>query len=174
METLLLLALLGVSAWLFATSFQDNGNTVSMDNNRLAIQQNITAALGLPDAATDILYAQAALETGDFSSNTFYQTNSMFNRHKGNGVTGVPNSDGYWTGNTYFASSADTDIRIYTDVFQSAQDMAQLLQNPLYAGALAALRRGDAPGYYSALGKAGYAASLTYVADLNAKFSSLA
>lgn len=122
-----------------------------------AIQQYITDALGLPAAATNILLTQAKIETGDFRSSVYFDTNSLFNRHMGFGVAGVPNSDGYWTGQTYNAGPGDSDLRIYSDIGQSAQDMAQLLQEGLYGNALAALHDGDLDGYFNALNAAGFA-----------------
>lgn len=155
----------GVSTLVDAVSGQDPYWT--------AINTYITIPLGLAASATDILYAQASLETGGFNSTAFSVTNSMFNRHVGNGVVGSPNSDGYWTGREYYATASDPDLRIYSDVNQSAQDMAQLLQNALYKTALQDLRNGDAPDYYNDLTKAGYAASLTYAADCQSTYNSL-
>lgn len=126
----------------------------------------IAAALGLPQAAVNILVAQSDLETGHWKSNAFLNTNSLFNRHVGNGTRGTPNSDGFWTGNTFAAGPGDLDLRVYTDVNQSAQDMAQLLSEGLYHGALSALQAGDAAGYYAALGSAGFSADPTYASNL--------
>lgn len=167
MDLILAVVLAAGGAIYFFMTMDETDNNPMGDPNRDAIDVNIRQALGLPEIATDILYAQAQLETGNFASNVFKQTHSLFNRHKGSGR-------GYWTGNTYYANSNDADLRIYTDVNQSAQDMAQLLQDPLYSKALAQLQAGSAPTYYNELAKAGYAASLTYAEDLIAKYNALA
>lgn len=151
-----------------------SGDETTVDQNQDAINVNIAGPLGIPAAGAAALYAQAKLETGNFASNAFAATNSLFNRHKGNGAIGVENSDGYWTGRVYYATSADPDLRIYTDIYQSAQDMAQLLQDPLYASALAALRAGSPAEYFTAVTKAGYAASPTYAMDLQSTYDGLA
>jgi flagellum-specific peptidoglycan hydrolase FlgJ len=119
------------------------------------IQEFIVRPLSLSPLATGALYAQAKLETGDFKSRAFLATNSLFNRHAGSGA-------GYWSGRTFYVSPQDADLRIYTDIGQSARDMAQLLQDPLYARALYALRQGDTSGYFSAVAAAGFSTQSTY------------
>lgn len=135
-----------------------------------AIRVGIVRPLGLPAIAEGALSVQSRVETADWKAWYFAgpqkdgkpPTFNLWNRRKGSGR-------GEWTGLTKFISHADPDERIYTDVYQSARDMSQLLQDPLYRHALAALRAGDARRYYAELGKAGFAASPSYVAALNAK-----
>lgn len=124
-----------------------------------AIRKGIVIPLRLPNRAVDILYAQAVLETGKFTGKAFAATNSLFNRHKGSGR-------GEWTGRTFYANPGDADLRVYSDVYQSARDMAQLLQDGLYRNALSALRLGSSNGYYDALSIAGFAADMNYAANL--------
>lgn len=131
-----------------------------------AIREGIVMPLGLPIKAQDILYAQAVLETGNFRAASHLATNSLFNRHKGSGR-------GEWTGKTYYANPGDADLRIFTDVEQSARDMKQLLTDGLYKDALLALRRGDAQGYYEALRKAGFAADVGYASNLWRTYTNL-
>ena len=124
-----------------------------------AIQQGIVEPLRLPPSALGALYAQAVLETGDFKARYFPTTNSLFNRHKGSGR-------GEWTGRTYYVSAGDADIRIFTDVYQSARDMAQLLTDPRYNQAYLALRSGNPEAYFAALQEAGFSTQTTYAQAL--------
>ena len=132
-----------------------------------AIRANIIQPLGLPSTALKYLLAQSSLETNRWQSNVFARTNSLFNRHRGNGKIGVPNSDGFWTGEIFNASPSDPDLRIYSDIGQSARDMAQLLQDPLYSAALSALRQGGA-NYPQAVAAAGFSATAGYASAIAA------
>lgn len=142
-----------------------------------AITSGIVEPLGLPDVAGVILMVQSKLETAAWSSPAFKATNSLFNRHAGSGR-------GEWLGagknghivgkDVYYAGPGDADIRMYTDVFQSARDMKQLLTDGLYAQALAALRKGSAPEYYNALGAAGFAADPSYAKNLLRNYEAIA
>lgn len=135
---------------------------------RDAILKGIVEPLKLPLKCVDILYAQAILETGHFKAWYFQgspqkdgkpPTYNLYNRHKGSGR-------GEWTGEVKYISPGDADVRIYTDVWQSARDMRQLLTDPHYASALLALRAGNSNQYYDELQKAGFSVSLTYSAGL--------
>lgn len=161
-----LIGALGLILFMKNTANAPTGRTAAEAQVATAIGTYLAAALSLPQAAINVLVAQSDLETGHWASSSFLATNSLFNRHKGLGSIGVPNTDGFWTGNVYFASSADPDLRIYTDVNQSAQDMAQLLSESLYASALSALKNGDAPGYYAALQSVGFSADPQYAQNL--------
>lgn len=124
---------------------------------RAAIQQGIIDPLGLPDNAEEALVAQWKNETASGTA-WYFQGNqpdgkpptyNLFNRHAGSGR-------GEWTHQSKYVGPGDTDIRIFEDVYQSARDYAQLLQDPLYRPALAALTRGDNGGYFHALDVAGF------------------
>lgn len=144
-----------------------------------AIMAYIVRPLGLPDEAGPILRVQSALETGNWKSNAFKKTNSLFNRHVGSGR-------GFWVGagkpissrvsgvDYYDAGAGDRDLRIYADIGQAAKDMAQLLSDGLYVSALTALRRADANGYYYALGAAGFAKDPTYAYNLSRNYAGIA
>lgn len=141
-----------------------------------AILKGIVIPLKLPESTVNVLYAQAILETGNFKAWYFQgmpqkdgapPTYNLYNRHKGSGR-------GEWTGKTKYISPGDADVRIYTDIYQSARDMAQLLSDPHYAKSLLALRQGDAARYYEELQKAGFSVSLTYSAGLKRVYSQLA
>lgn len=124
-----------------------------------ALRKGITIPLGLPEGALIALLSQSSLETRAWKSPVFNTTHSLFNRHAGSGR-------GEWTGRTYFATSKDPDLRIFTDIYQSARDMAQLLSDPLYSRALVALRHGNVRQYAEALHDAGFAESESYAKDL--------
>lgn len=137
-----------------------------------AILKGIVEPLKLPLKCVDILFAQAILETGHFTAWYFQglpqkdglpPTYSLFNRHKGSGL-------GEWTGQTKYISPGDADVRIFTDVYQSARDMRQLLTDPHYGPSLLALRVGNAGQYYDELQKAGFSVSMTYAAGLKRTF----
>lgn len=116
-----------------------------------AIRQGIVDPLRLPQRAADILYRHAVVETGNFKSKAFAMTNSLFNRHKGSGR-------GDWTNMVFYLNSGDPDLRIFVDVYQSARDMRQLLEDKLYARALSALRAGNGTQYFLELETAGFSA----------------
>lgn len=103
----------------------------------------------------------------------FRATNSLFNRHKGLGKVGVANSDGYWTGNTFYVSEADPDLRIYTDMEQSVKDFVSLMQDGIYAQAYAAATQGDISGFISAIAAVPYSAQIGYETALNDRANSL-
>lgn len=126
-----------------------------VDQVKDAIRKGITIPLGLPESAVIALLAQSSLETRAWKSSVFNVTHSLFNRHAGSGR-------GEWTGRTYFATSKDPDLRIFTDIYQSARDMKQLLTDPLYKHALVALQQGNVRQYAEALQDAGFAESDTY------------
>lgn len=132
-----------------------------------AIQQGIVGPLRLPPSALMALYAQAVLETGNFTARYFPTTHSLFNRHKGSGR-------GEWTGQTYYVSVGDADLRIYTDVYQSARDMAQLLSDPLYGAAYLALRANNPEMYFEALQAAGFSTQATYALALKRTYEVVA
>lgn len=124
---------------------------------RDAIQKGIIEALDLPAQAEEALVAQWKNETASGTAWYFQgpqpdgkpPTNNLFNRHAGSGK-------GEWTHQTKYVGPGDTDIRIFSDVYQSARDYVELLQDGLYAPALAALARGDNGGYFHALDVAGF------------------
>lgn len=126
-------------------------------------------AQGIPWLSTNgikALTAQSKVETGNWSAWYFQgeqpdsvpPTYNLWNRHKGSGR-------GEWTGQTRYVSSGDPDLRIYADVFQSARDFNQLLNDPLYASAKAALERDDIEAYAQAVQDAGFAANNTSYAQ---------
>lgn len=133
-----------------------------------SIRSQITQALNLPANATGILLAQAEDETGNFSGHAFLLTRSLFNRHVGNGVVGVPNSDGFWSGRVYVTSQGE-HLRIYSSLDQSAQDMAQWLTE--FPSVLAALRTGDANAYGVALDSVGFSTTPGYGATVAAIYA---
>lgn len=136
------------------------GNPMTLKETILdAIRVGIVGPLRLPPNTLNALYAQAVLETGNFTARYFPTTNSLFNRHKGSGR-------GEWTGKTYYVSAGDADLRIFTDVYQSARDMAQLLSDPHYNQAFLALRSGNVKGYFEALQLAGFSTQDTYASAL--------
>lgn len=142
-----------------------------VDSPKEAIRRGIVERLGLPDAAVEILYAQAKLETGNFGAWYLPQTKSMFNRHIGSGRgewkgSGLPKSALVEGEHYVYVSPGDPDIRCFTDYGQCARDMAQLLQDPLYRAALAGLRRGSAPDYFNALRAAGFSTQDSYATAL--------
>ncbi len=144
-----------------------------------AIMQGIVKPLGLPDVSGVILQVQSKLETGAWKSVSFQMTRSLFNRHMGSGRgewlgSGIPKANIKLGAHIYYAGPGDADLRIYSDIYQSARDMAQLLRDPLYVQALAALRKGSAPEYYNALGAAGFAADTTYAANLKRMYEAQA
>ena len=132
-----------------------------------AIRENITVPLGLPEAMTTALAAQSSLETAHWASGVYRATNSLFNRHVGSGK-------GYWTGTSYYANPGDPNLRVYTDISQSARDMAELLQDPLYREALQNLKQGSATGYFRAVAAAGFAATPHYAEAVNVVYESIA
>lgn len=177
---LLVIAIAAVLVAAGGSSSTAEGPTIMGDENKNAILQGIVVPLQLPGVCVDILYAQAALETGNFdlverhpgrpwpigSPSAFARSNSLFNRHAGSGR-------GEWTGKVLYVKPGDEDVRIYTDVHQSARDMAQLLQDPFYSRALGALLLGDRRAYFDALqGK--FSTSLSYARDLEDRFQDLA
>lgn len=138
----------------------NNTGGISATEISNAIETYIVRPLGLSQLALKALMSQSQLETGNFKSPVFLATKSLFNRHKGFG-------DGFWTGQTYYASGADSNLRIYTSVEQSAQDFAELLKNPLYTHALFFLRAGEINHYFEELQSVGFSASPTYAANLS-------
>lgn len=147
--------------------FTSTSMPVDRDTVRVAIIANIVSPLKLPDVCADILLAQSILETGNFESNAFMNTNSLFNRHKGSGR-------GFWTGQTFYANPGDPDLRVYESIAQSAQDMAQLLTDPYYATALLNLRLADSIGYYNELQSRGFSTDLTYASALKRTYAEIA
>ncbi len=131
------------------------------------IRTRLTVPLGLPDVAAQALFAQAYLETGGFKSREFLVTKSLWNRHAGSGK-------GYWTGSTFYVSPGDPNLRIYSSIAQSAMDMGELLQDPDYSRSLAALRRGDVPGYFKSLEAVGFSTQKGYAADLMRTYNDFA
>lgn len=147
---------------LFSGVFKSSMNAqpaAIVDQVKDAIQKGIVGPLQLPPGALTALMGQSSLETRAWKSPVFNITHSLFNRHKGSGR-------GEWTGQTYYATAKDTDLRIFKDIYQSARDMAQLLQDPLYRVALNALQEGDIRQYAEALHDAGFAESDTYAKDI--------
>ncbi len=134
---------------------------------KAAINQKIVIPLSLPASTVNALFAQAVLETGHFKSPAFAATNSLFNRHKGSGR-------GFWTGRTYYANPGDADLRIYDSIYQSAEDMAQLLTDPHYIRALLALRAGNVSQYFYELQVAGFSVQDTYASALERTYRSIA
>lgn len=122
-----------------------------------AIRTEIVENLNLPRNMTQALVKQSARETRNWKAPYFAgpqtdgkpPTFNLFNRHAGTGR-------GEWTHQTKYVSAGDADLRIYTDVYQSARDYVQLMQDPLFKWALIALKAGDAPGYFQALEDAGF------------------
>lgn len=139
-----------------------------------AIHTGIVRPLGLSPAATLILSAQSRVETGDWRAWYFAgpqydgqpPTFNLWNRRAGSGR-------GEWTRRTKYVSATDPDVRIYTDVFQSARDMAQLLRYDRYRYALSALLAGHPYRYFAEIGKAGFAAAPDYVERLNDKYAAV-
>ncbi len=162
--------------WIFSL-IQPQKEMTLTDTINDAIRKGIVSPLGLPAVAVDILRVQSKLETGSWTSKAFKATNSLFNRHAGSGR-------GVWIGaekprsswkigvDLYYAKPGDEDLRVYTDVYQSARDMAQLLKDPLYVQALRALERGSMPDYYNALKTAGFAADPSYAQSLAKLYTS--
>ena len=145
------------------------GNSLDISYQvKTAIQVGIVEPLRLGPNALLALYAQAALETGNFKSRAFLATNSLFNRHKGSGR-------GEWLRDApvFYAGPGDADLRTYSDIHQSARDMAQLLSDPLYGQAFLALRSNNVAMYYDALGRAGFAADRSYAKNLQRTYASL-
>lgn len=132
-------------------------NAVSTVLVKDAIQREIVDALGLPQQCLDFLYDQFKAETANGTAWYFQgpqpdgkpPTFNLFNRHAGSGR-------GDWTHESKYVGPGDEDIRIFTDVYQSARDYVQLLNDPLYREALMALQRGDGGGYFHALDVAGF------------------
>lgn len=156
----------------FFTSLFHTAETFTVgikDQVRDAIIKGIVTPLQLPDGAADVLVAQSDVETGGWTSLAFVNTDSLFNRHVGSGR-------GEWKSDSpaYYASYADPDLRTYTDIYQSARDMAQLLTDPLYRNALYALRQNDSQGYADALQAAGFAANPEYAQLIKEKYLSYA
>lgn len=168
---LLLLLVLGIFGY---AALAQAARAESPQSPEASIQRWIVAPLALPVDSARALLAQAALETGNFASSAFHATNSLFNRHLGNGRIGVPNSDGYWSGEVHYASAADPDLRVYDSLDQSARDMAQLLQEPYYAPALSALKSGDVVRYYSTMELLGFSTQPGYAADLQRTYDQMA
>lgn len=106
-------------------------------------------------------------------TNTFQATNSLYNRHKGEGQQGVPNSDGVWTGRTFYASPDDPDLRIYNSLEDSVDDFLQLMGRRVYTAALGAALDHDLPGYISAVAAVPYSTQHNYAAALTARAHSL-
>lgn len=136
-----------------------------------AIQRFIAAPLGIPARGAALLLAQSALETAHWSAPSFKATQSLFNRHMGYGTAGVPDSDGSWTGRTYNAGPGDEDLRIYTDINQSARDMRQWLSEPIFVSVLQALRRGDPAAFARALDSVGFSTQRGYGEDVAETYS---
>ncbi len=144
-----------------------------------AIRQGIVLPLSLPDECVLILRVQSQLETGNWLAKSFVNTNSLFNRHVGSGKgdwigAGKPKSSLAVNVDFYDAGPGDRDLRKFTDIGQSARDMAQLLSDGLYVNALSALRRADAKGYYTALTIAGFAADPSYAVNLTRNYEDVA
>lgn len=122
-----------------------------------ALRAGIVAPEGLPEVAVDILYFHAARETGNFKAWYFAgpqkdglpPTYNLYNRRKGSGR-------GEWTGQVKMVGG--DDIRIYTDVRQSARDFRQWLGDLGKSGALPALRAGDGGAYFLELERLGFSA----------------
>lgn len=161
-----------IVAWI-ASLFSGGGAVVAPSESYSAsqilatIRQRLTSPLGLPDVAAQALFAQAYLETGGFKAPEFLATKSLWNRHAGSGK-------GYWTGQTYYVSPGDPDLRIYSSLAQSAMDMGELLQDPYYSSSLAALRRGDVAGYFRSLEALGFSTQRGYAAALMHTYNDLA
>lgn len=179
----LFIALIFLGGSAFAGALGLGGNTqavdlVGLDPADVSTKcQNIIAANIDSDFSLACALISADAETGIITTgvvgNVIQKTNSFYNRHKGNGVIGEPNSDGYWTGKIYFASSSDRDIRIYTSLEQSVQDFMDLMSDPLYANARAAAVNNDILGYINALISDGYAEDPNYKNTLTARATAL-
>lgn len=116
----------------------------------------------------------ADMENGIFEgleSGTFSTTNSLFNRHQGNGVVGQPNSDGVWTGEIYYASADDPNLRKYASLEDSVQDFVQ------WAGEFPAVQKaaqaGDISGFIDALAAIPYSTQSNYAQALNNRAAAL-
>ena len=154
-----------------AKSTSPEGAGTALELRGLAVAQRIAeikAIIGgknLAGMSPDAVYLMADMEQGisaGMLTAAFIATNSLFNRHQGNGHVGVPNSDGYWTGIIHFQSVADPNLRVYSDLGQSVDDFVSLMQNPLYARALSAAQAGDIPGFISAVADVPYSAQDGY------------
>ena len=132
----------------------------------MAIQGAIVEPLGLPASAAYMLLAQSSLETGAWKSSAFRATKSLFNRHKGKGAVGQPNSDGYWTGKIYYAGPNDPDLRVYSSIDESAQDFAQWLSEGVFVSVLSALRDGSMSELSAALDQVGFSTQGGYGSDV--------
>lgn len=122
-----------------------------------AIQTEIVLPLNLPDGALDALHLQFGHETA-YGTAWYFQgpqpdgkppTYNLFNRHAGSGR-------GEWTHVSKYVGPGDPDIRIFSDVYQSARDYVQLMQDAYYSKAYAALQAGDYGQYFHELDAAGF------------------
>ena len=179
------LAILAVAGVVAAAMFSKGGAPGFTTADSLAAMrpQDVLARVHAVIASRDLkglspaaVLLMADMENG-FSAGMltpfFRATNSLFNRHKGLGTVGVPNSDGYWTGRTYYATAADPDLRIYDSLEQSVDDFVQLMGLRIYASARAAAMRGDVGGFIAAIAAVPYSAQPDYFAALRNRARSL-
>ncbi len=183
-----ILSLFGLSgsATLAAPAVPTSGGTTAASlsaapaANRWAKVQSIIAARiaasNVPDFDLNAAFLMADMENGiaeGLWDAIFQNTNSLYNRHQGLGIVGVPNSDGIWTGRIYYASADDPNLRVYASLEDSADDFLLLMQNPVYADVLTAARSNDLPGFIAAVAAVPYSTQGSYAAALAARARSL-
>lgn len=144
--------------------------------DRWARIQTIIAGRNLAGMDVDAVFLMADMENGiaeGLYDDTLLATNSLFNRHQGNGVVGQPNSDGVWNGQIYYAGTNDPNLRCYDSFEDSVDDFVQLMQDSLYAPALAAAQAQDLPGFIAAVAAVPYSTQSGYAAALTARARAL-
>jgi hypothetical protein len=178
----ILLGALGLAVGASASGLSLGGGTTAASlaglstSDRWAQIQTLIRSRNLngmdPRAAILMADMENGLSIGEFTA-IFQATNSLYNRHVGGGVVGVPNSDGIWTGSAYYASPADPDLRIYASLEDSVDDFVKLMSDGLYRQALQAAQAGDLGGYIKAVADVGYSASPNYQAELSSRAAHL-